>query len=400
MGLGPLSALLAPLLARQMQQRMGGGFGGRMGGRGGMMMGRGRHGRGGFHGGMPFRSGIRLPPGMRGQVMNPGGIANLAQQAGGGGGQGVPGLDAPDQNTPDGTTPTSGPQTGATPDYVGGAQPPTASPQTMGPTGQGFQGGQAAAPSTTMPAGQTPGQDTSLFQSTPMGPTSGPGVAGGQGDQTFRQNMSLGPQAPPAQPVSQQSFQRSRPAGTNTPPTPGFSNYLKQQRSRYAQEINSNPNLRPALAAVMATENARDPIGPMESVVNRAAMTGQPLSQMLSPSFYGPMRTGAWQRAYNGYRNNPNSIPPQFTTAINQVLNGSNVLGGATDQGSGADPNTGWSGGRVTRGNETYNDWGGFRGHGHAAQWRQEQQRRVAAEQPRPMPPQVAAIQQNPGWAY
>jgi hypothetical protein len=362
---------------------------------------------------MPFPSGIRLPPGMRGQVMNPGGIANLAAGGGGQGGQGIPGLGAPDQTTSDGTTPTSAPQTGGTPNYVGGAQPPAGSPQAMGPTGQGFTQPGTGTPATAQtpavtptganqpaPASGTIGGDTSALSPTPMGPTSGPNVAGGQGDRTFRQNMTLGPQAPPAQPVSPQSFQRSRPAGTNTPPTPGFSTYLKQQRSRYAQEINGNPNMRPALAAIMATENAQDPIGPMEALVNRASMTGQPLSQMLSPSFYGPMRTGGWQRAFNQYRNNPNSIPRQFNTAIDQVLNGSNVLGGATDQGSGRDPNTGWSGGRVTRGNETYNDWGGFRGHGHAAQWRQEQQRQVAAEQPRPMPAQIAAIQQNPGWAF
>jgi hypothetical protein len=264
----------------------------------------------------------------------------------------------------------------------------------MGGTPGSFSTAQPAAPANLIPAGQSTigGADPSMLSNQPMG--------GGA-----PQGFTPGPAGPPgagrpaAQPISQQSFQRSRPSGTNTPPTPGFSPYLRQQRSKFAQEINSNPNMRPALGAMMALENAADPIGPIESLMNRAAMTGQPLSQMLSPSFYGPMRTGAWQRAYNQLRNNPQAMA-RYNAVIDQVLNGSNVLGGATDQGSGDDPNAGWSGGRVRRSGEVYNDWGGYRGHGHAAQWREAQQRRVQAEQPPQRSRQLAATQQNPGWSY
>jgi hypothetical protein len=191
--------------------------------------------------------------------------------------------------------------------------------------------------------------------------------------QQDRQAMAGAPQITP------QFVARSRSAGTSTPPTQGYSGYLRNERSKFRDEISASPRLRAAVAAMLATENSTDPIGPVESLMNRAAMTGRSLQSMLSPSFYGPMRTGAYQRALRQLQANPASMG-RYNAAIDMALNGSNVLGGATDQGSGRDPNAGWRGGRVLRSGEVYNDWGGYRGHGYSRMWRERQQRQVQAE--------------------
>jgi hypothetical protein len=67
-------------------------------------------------------------------------------------------------------------------------------------------------------------------------------------------------------------------------------------------------------------------------------------------------------------------------TAAIDAASSSNLLKGATDQGSGSDPNVAWAGGRIKlhRWGETYNDWGAY-GHEAAARFREEQQRAVAA---------------------
>jgi hypothetical protein len=128
----------------------------------------------------------------------------------------------------------------------------------------------------------------------------------------------------------------------------------------------------------MESENARDPLGPMESLANRAAMTGRSLESMLSPAFYGPMRHRSFQASMARLARNPRMLQ-HYDTIARQVFGGSNVLGGATDQGSGHDPNVGWSGGRIRRSGEIYNDWGGFRGHDYSRRWRENQQRNVRA---------------------
>ena len=57
----------------------------------------------------------------------------------------------------------------------------------------------------------------------------------------------------------------------------------------------------------------------------------------------------------------------------------SNLLKGATDQGSGNDPNVSWPGGKVVRDGETYNDWGGGAGHEGNRLFRERQQASIAA---------------------
>jgi hypothetical protein len=56
----------------------------------------------------------------------------------------------------------------------------------------------------------------------------------------------------------------------------------------------------------------------------------------------------------------------------------SNLIKGATDQGSGHDPNVNWQGGRTVRYGEVYNDWD-YGGHEKARRFREEQQANVAA---------------------
>jgi hypothetical protein len=64
--------------------------------------------------------------------------------------------------------------------------------------------------------------------------------------------------------------------------------------------------------------------------------------------------------------------------AIDQVLGGSNITEGATDQGMTTDPNGRWLGGRKIIGGEVFNDWGGGPGgHAGAARFREAQQARV-----------------------
>ncbi len=57
----------------------------------------------------------------------------------------------------------------------------------------------------------------------------------------------------------------------------------------------------------------------------------------------------------------------------------SNLLKGATDQGSGSDPNVTWPGGKIVRQGETYNDWGGGYGHEANRRFRERQQAAIAA---------------------
>lgn len=187
----------------------------------------------------------------------------------------------------------------------------------------------------------------------------------------------------------QNMIQQTRLAGTDTPPTPGFSGYLRNERSPYGEEMARDPLMRAAVAAMIATEHASDPVGPVESLMNRAAMSRASLRQRIfgpsfHRSFYGPVRTGAVMSLMRQYQRN--GIPPQFNRAIDTALSGSNILGGATDQGSGRDPNVGWRGGRVIRNREIYNDWGGYSGQRgvdartFAAQWRRRQQEAVRRE--------------------
>jgi hypothetical protein len=186
--------------------------------------------------------------------------------------------------------------------------------------------------------------------------------------------------------VSPQVIARTQMAGSDTRPTPGYSNYLRQQRAPAAREL-QNPQTRLQVAAMMSLENGRDPIGPVESLLNRQAMTGQSLQRLLHSGFYGPINRRQLGAAMQRLQNNPRLFA-FYNSHIDAALSGSNVIGGATDQGTTGDPNARNPSGRVRRGTEIYNDWGGAR---NSAGWRRAQQAQVQAELQGQQPQIVAA---------
>jgi len=178
---------------------------------------------------------------------------------------------------------------------------------------------------------------------------------------------------------TQAQIRQSVLAGTDTPPTAGFSSYLANQRSRFAREL-QDPRVRREVAAIAAAEHGQDPAAVVESLMNRAAYAGTSLSGMIHSGFYGPVNKGQLPRWLMNMQRNPTQAA-KMNAGIETALRGSNLLGGATDQGSGSDPNVGHRGGRVRRFGEVYNDWGGGPGgHAGAARWRHEQQERVRFE--------------------
>ena len=159
---------------------------------------------------------------------------------------------------------------------------------------------------------------------------------------------------------------------------------MQQQRAGIANEIARNPGLRAQIAAMAYLEDANDPVAPIESLANRVnAMnaTGHPMTaaQMLRSGFYGPINHGHLPGAMRTLQNNP-QLANRMNLAIDTVLRGSNIIGGATDQGGPGDPNYNYAGGRVMRGREVYNDYPGGAGRQGNAHWRMAIQRQVQAE--------------------
>jgi hypothetical protein len=173
---------------------------------------------------------------------------------------------------------------------------------------------------------------------------------------------------------------QGRLAGTDTPPTAGFSRVLQQERSRLATEL-QDPRRRWEALAVLALEHEHDPAAVAESLLNRSNYARTSVHDMIHSGFYGPVNFGKLGREMRALQNNPERAA-RLNAGLETALRGSNLIGGATDQGSGRDPNVGWRGGRVIRFGETYNDWdGGPGGHDRAALWRKQQQQRVRAQQ-------------------
>jgi hypothetical protein len=148
--------------------------------------------------------------------------------------------------------------------------------------------------------------------------------------------------------------------------------YLQAQRARFGADLEKNPGLKQELAALVAMENPKAGTAVVESLMNRMSMTGGSLRSGMHSGFYGPMNRGQvhWtgshgQQAMMGH--------------IDEALAGSNIIRGATDQGSGRDPNVNWQGGKVVIAGETFNDWGGHLGHEYSRRFRENQQRQVAA---------------------
>lgn len=156
-------------------------------------------------------------------------------------------------------------------------------------------------------------------------------------------------------------------------PTLAGSAYLKSQRSRAAEEL-KDPNTRREVAGMLATEGERDPVPVAESLFNRQAYTGKTLHELLHSGFYGPIGRGELPGAMSQIdRDHERSA--RLNKAIDTALAGSNTIRGATDQGLPTDPNGRWMGGRVERGGNIFNDWGGGPGgHEGARRFREKQQ--------------------------
>jgi hypothetical protein len=250
--------------------------------------------------------------------------------------------------------------------------PPGMQPPGYGPGGQGGPGGPQVGPQG--PGGGPP----------PPGPGGGPQQGGPQGG---------GPMAPPAS--------AGGPNGTDY--DGNASSYLKQLRAPLAAEIQNTPGLKDAIVAMALMEDANHPIGPIESLFNRASFTGQSLQSLVNNSFYEGNRTGATAGFRARVAQNPGAYAAIYS-ALDDVVGGSNVLRGATDQGSPGDPNTPQRDAAATSGlinpypgnTEIYNDWNGPGGRAAAAAWREKTQAAVqsAGWTPRGGPqggPQVAS---------
>jgi len=155
----------------------------------------------------------------------------------------------------------------------------------------------------------------------------------------------------------------------------GGAAFLKDQRAGMAEEVKRDPKLAATLRGVLASEDARDPAGPMEALANRSALYDsmgkhKSLHDLLYGGFYGPLNRGQVRP----------SNDPKMQAGMDKVFAGSNRLKGATDQGSSGDPNAAWQGGRIlppgaSRG-AIYNDWGGL-GHDTARRFRESQQKQM-----------------------
>jgi len=206
------------------------------------------------------------------------------------------------------------------------------------------------------------------------------------------------PQQPaPVVPQPGQQAQPPQPGQPNQPQAPqvpgqpvvGGAAYLAAQRADFKRQIESNPQLKRLLGAVISSENPGAGPAVAESLFNRTAYMNEmrakqgkaPLSieQMIvgqpGRSFYGPINRGS----INSHLRKMDD--PKFAARMHALIEQaytSNVIKGHTDQGSAGDPNYHQGGIGVNINGERFNDWG-LPG---TKQWRLKQQREFeAAEQ-------------------
>ena len=129
------------------------------------------------------------------------------------------------------------------------------------------------------------------------------------------------------------------PGGAGNTPS-SFNNSLSVERSRFAQELASDPDLARLLYASTAAEvgsQSGAQLAYIESVMNRASATGRTLRSILTdPGYYPPETKNKLNRAN----------PPNYGSLLSSALAGSNVSHYATDNASGGLANR-----RVSAGN-------------------------------------------------
>lgn len=199
--------------------------------------------------------------------------------------------------------------------------------------------------------------------------------------QEWERNMrGLGPapgQSGAVTAPTQQQAQQSKMRGNFTQATPGFSSVLAQERAKFANELN-DPRVRWETLAMIAMEMEEDPAAVAESLLNRSDYAKTSIHNMLHSGFYGPINFGKLAGEIRRLQANPERAA-KINAGLETALRGSNLIGGATDQGMASDPNAKHGPANIRYG-EIYNDWGGGPGgHTGAEIYRQRQQQRVRA---------------------
>lgn len=160
--------------------------------------------------------------------------------------------------------------------------------------------------------------------------------------------------------------------------------YLRQQREPFRQELEADPDLRNALAAIVSKENPTAGTGVVESLFNRTAYMRDhgrnvSLGHMMGAddpdnAFYAPVRAGQVGSEWARLQQHPAELAARNAN-IDEALGGSNYIKGHTDQGSKHDPNYDAGGIGVNWNGERFNHWGGGPGGQAAAQaWTAAQQ--------------------------
>ncbi len=144
--------------------------------------------------------------------------------------------------------------------------------------------------------------------------------------------------------------------------------YIKERRAKFAEAL-KDPALRLQVCGMLLTEDAMQPLPVVESLFNRCDYAGKTIHQMLFSGFYGPINRGKLPHAEKVIQEN-RQLSLKMNAAINEALEGSNIIQGYTDQGLPSDPNGQWPGLRLH--GEVFNDWGGGPGgHMAAKAWRE-----------------------------
>ncbi len=160
----------------------------------------------------------------------------------------------------------------------------------------------------------------------------------------------------------------------------GGNAFIRSQRSRFAEELR-NPNARLQFAAMLLSEDAKNPVPVAESAMNRSLYKNTSLQRMLHSGFYGPINRGQLPRFMRQLQNNP-KLMTRMNAAIDRVLAGSDVIKGFTDQGLPTDPGARYEMAHehMMLGGEVFGDWGGGPGgHRGAAAWRRQFEAQAAA---------------------
>jgi hypothetical protein len=179
------------------------------------------------------------------------------------------------------------------------------------------------------------------------------------------------------------------------------SQFVAAHRARLGKEMQDDPALKEQVAGMMMLEGANDPLPVVESLMNRADMTGGTLKSHLFNGFYGPINRGQLPGAIAKLRANP-KLKARMYAAIDKAIGGSHVIGGYTDQGLPTDPNGSLRGGRghemMKRGGNEYTDWAGGRGGRRASEaYRRRFEQGISGENAvRSVPPATDAVKNVP----